>query len=187
MVNKLVELLKENNLTIATAESCTGGLLASKITSVPGSSGVFQYGFVTYSEEAKKKLIGVRDETFRKHSVYSAEVAKEMAIGAMEQSGAALGIGITGVAGENDEVVCVDGVKTLVESGTAYICCSRMTDNGLIHILSQELYANPDLVLCSNLRERRRNEISEYAICLAIEMIKEYIYDTKSRRKNETV
>lgn len=187
MVNELVELLKKNNLTIATAESCTGGLLASKITSIPGSSGVFQYGFVTYSEEAKKKLIGVKDETLRKHSVYSAEVAKEMAIGAMNQSGADFGIGITGVAGVENEIVYIDGVKTIIEPGTAYISCSRITRGGMIHTLSQRFHANTDSGLCFDFRERVRNDLSDYAAKLAIEMIKEYTYDKKSRRKNEAV
>ena len=92
-------LLREKGLTIACAESCTGGQLAQTITSHGGASDVFTMGVVTYSEEAKMKLLGVRPETLRAHTVYSVQVAEEMAVGLERLSGADVCVSITGVAG----------------------------------------------------------------------------------------
>lgn len=95
----VVRLLAENHLTAATAESCTGGLVAEKLTNVPGSSEVFGFGFVTYAEAAKTRLLGVSPELIEQYNVVSAPVAVAMARGALEVSGADLAIGITGIAG----------------------------------------------------------------------------------------
>ena len=78
----VVHTLKEQGLTLSTAESCTGGLIAQRITSVSGSSEVFGYGFVTYWEQAKAKLIGVDPDVIAKYNVVSAPVAAQMALGA---------------------------------------------------------------------------------------------------------
>lgn len=100
---QLVKLLKEKNLKISTAESCTGGLLSSAITSVPGASEVFEYGFVTYSEDAKMKILSVNRDILNIFSVYSNETASAMAAGAAEKSGSDLALSITGVAGPGDD------------------------------------------------------------------------------------
>ena len=76
---KLVKLLKKKNLTVTTAESCTGGMIASAIVSVAGASACFKEGYITYSNEAKKKLLGVREDTLKQYTVVSAQVAQEMA------------------------------------------------------------------------------------------------------------
>ena len=99
LAEKLVNLAKEKNLTITTAESCTGGLISSAITSISGSSSVFGYGYVTYANDAKKKLLGVKSETLDKFGAVSSETAKEMAMGAVNNSGADFGIAVTGIAG----------------------------------------------------------------------------------------
>ena len=78
----MVDTLKEKGLTISTAESCTGGLIAQRLTSVSGSSEVFGYGFVTYLEQAKTKLVGVDPAVIGKYNVVSATVAAQMALGA---------------------------------------------------------------------------------------------------------
>ena len=95
----LVRTLKEKGLTISTAESCTGGLIAQRLTSVSGSSEVFGYGFVTYAEAAKAKLLGVDPTLIEQYNVVSGPVAVAMAYGALQASGADLAVGITGIAG----------------------------------------------------------------------------------------
>ena len=86
-------------LRIATAESCTGGLVAGALTDIPGSSDVVERGFVTYSNEAKAQAIGVDPELIREHGAVSAPVAVAMAIGALEHSLADASVSVTGIAG----------------------------------------------------------------------------------------
>lgn len=95
----VVRLLKEKQLTISAAESCTGGLFASSITDVPGASEVLHYSYVTYSSEAKTKMVGVPAELIEEFGVVSPQVAEAMADGARKSSGADIGISITGYAG----------------------------------------------------------------------------------------
>ncbi len=95
----VVHLLTEKHQTVATAESCTGGLVAKRITDIPGSSDVFHMGVVTYSNDIKTKLLGVPEEMLAKYSAVSPQVAKRMAQGIQERSGADYGIGVTGLAG----------------------------------------------------------------------------------------
>jgi nicotinamide-nucleotide amidase len=91
--------LKENGLVLAAAESCTGGWVAQVVTSVSGSSEWFDRGFVTYSNEAKREMLGVRAETLDRHGAVSEETAREMAAGALVASRAQIAVAITGVAG----------------------------------------------------------------------------------------
>jgi len=91
--------LKNRKLKLATAESCTGGWIAQAATSVSGSSVWFDCGFVTYSDAAKKELLGVRARTLSRHGAVSRETAKEMAAGALARSRAHVAIAVTGVAG----------------------------------------------------------------------------------------
>ncbi len=99
MQKTLVELLIKNKLVLATAESCTGGLVAKKITDVSGASEVFHCGAVTYSNEKKEQLLGVSGETLKKHGAVSEQTALEMSKGVKERMDADIGIGITGIAG----------------------------------------------------------------------------------------
>ena len=114
----VVHLLQQKGLHAATAESCTGGLVAEKITNVPGSSEVFGYGFVTYWEQAKTRLVGVEPEVIAKYNVVSAPVAARMALGAAAASGSDIAVSVTGVAGPTggDEVRPV---------GTVYLGAAR--------------------------------------------------------------
>jgi len=96
---KVGRALAERGWRLATAESCTGGLVAGAITDVAGSSGWFERGFVTYSNEAKVELLGVRPETLVRFGAVSAETAREMAAGALARSAAHVAIAVTGVAG----------------------------------------------------------------------------------------
>ena len=95
----VVKQLKEKELKLSSAESCTGGLFASCITDVPGASSVFSHGFVTYSVAAKSEILGVDSEVIKKHSVVSAEVANQMAKGAQNAANSDISISITGYAG----------------------------------------------------------------------------------------
>lgn len=95
----VVRVLREKGLHAATAESCTGGMIAQRLTNVPGASEVFGYGFVTYAEEAKQKLLGVDEVLIRHYNVVSGPVAVAMAFGAARAAGAELAVGITGIAG----------------------------------------------------------------------------------------
>ncbi len=99
LASSVVKLLKERNMTLSLAESCTGGGIAFEITSVPGSSSVFGFGAVTYANEAKVKIAGVSEETLRKHGAVSPETALEMAEGIRNLSGSDIGLSVTGIAG----------------------------------------------------------------------------------------
>ena len=93
------QLLAERKLKLATAESCTGGLLGHRITDVPGSSTYYEGGIIAYSYEAKERLLGVHHDTLYEHGAVSAETALEMARGARRELGTDIGISITGIAG----------------------------------------------------------------------------------------
>ncbi|MPR09704.1 CinA family protein [Microvirga tunisiensis] len=102
MTNRAATLLdayRDKGLKIATAESCTGGLVAALLTEISGSSSVMERGFVTYSNEAKIELIGVPAELIAAHGAVSEPVARAMAEGALAHSRADVAVGITGVAG----------------------------------------------------------------------------------------
>lgn len=99
MEKTVVRLLKENGMTFATAESCTGGLISHRITNVPGASDVFTHGFVTYANEAKSEMLGVSAEAIATHGAVSETVAREMAEGALQKSGATISVAVTGIAG----------------------------------------------------------------------------------------
>jgi nicotinamide-nucleotide amidase len=95
----LVALCKARGLRIATAESCTGGLVAGAITDISGSSAVFTHGFVTYANAAKTQMLGVPEAALAAHGAVSSEVAAAMAAGAKKRSGADLAVSTTGIAG----------------------------------------------------------------------------------------
>jgi PncC family amidohydrolase len=92
-------LLAERKLKLATAESCTGGLVGHRLTEVPGSSAYYEGGIVAYSYEAKERLLGVHHDTLYEHGAVSAETALEMARGVRRKLGTDIGISITGIAG----------------------------------------------------------------------------------------
>ena len=96
---KLAKHLNENSLVIAVAESCTGGMITSSITQIPGASRILDRGFVTYSNQSKIEMLGVSPITLERHGAVSANVAMEMAEGALKNSAADIAISITGIAG----------------------------------------------------------------------------------------
>ena len=95
----VVNLLEKNELTISTAESCTGGLLAGRLINVPGVSDVYKEGFITYTNKAKRKALGVNKSTLKKYGAVSEQTAKEMAVGAALAADTDISISVTGIAG----------------------------------------------------------------------------------------
>ena len=112
----VVELLKEKGKTVTTAESCTGGLVAGRLLNVPGASSVYMEGYITYSNEAKEKLLGVSHVTLEQYGAVSKETACEMAEGAAKAAGADLAISVTGIAGP-------DGGTKEKPVGLVYVGC----------------------------------------------------------------
>ena len=113
----VVELLTQNGLTISTAESCTGGLMSGRIINVPGASEIIKVGFVTYSNKAKRKYLGVRKSTLEKYGAVSEQTAKEMVKGLVAATKADVGLSTTGIAGP-------DGGTKDKPVGLVYIGCS---------------------------------------------------------------
>jgi nicotinamide-nucleotide amidase len=99
LARSLLDLCRMRKLTIATAESCTGGLVAGALTDIPGSSDVIDRGFVTYSNDAKRVMLGVEAATLATFGAVSKETAKAMAVGALERTDVDLAVAITGIAG----------------------------------------------------------------------------------------
>ena len=112
--NTVIHLLKEQGKTLATAESCTGGMLSKRLTDIPGASKVYIGGAVAYSEQSKIKLLGIAPDLIQKKGAVSSEVALAMADGIRLKLGADIGIGITGIAGPDSD-------SSGQEPGTMYI------------------------------------------------------------------
>jgi nicotinamide-nucleotide amidase len=146
------DLLKEKGMTLSAAESCTGGLLAKRMTDFAGSSAVFAGGVVSYTNEMKIKVLGVKPETIDTYTVYSKEVAGEMAEGVKALTGSDLAIGITGLAGPDD-----DGIHKV---GT--VCIGLATPTGTITVK----------VL---IPAKKREEVRMIATQRALDMVRRYL------------
>lgn len=96
---RLLDICKRKNLTVATAESCTAGLVAGTLTEIPGVSSMLDRGFITYSNQAKQDMLGVSAETLRLHGAVSRETAEQMARGAIAHAPVDLAVSVTGIAG----------------------------------------------------------------------------------------
>ena len=117
----IVALLKEKNLTLTTAESCTGGMLSARLTNVPGVSEVFKQGFVAYSNRAKRKLLDVKKNTLKTYGAVSEKTAKEMAKNGAFITGSDICVSITGLAGP-------DGGTETTPVGLVYIACAYQNE-----------------------------------------------------------
>lgn len=122
---ELLNICRSKNIKISAAESCTGGMLSSVVTDVPGSSDVFERGFVTYSNRAKTELLGVSIALIADKGAVSEEVATEMAKGALKNSDADVSVAITGIAGP-------DGGSKERPVGLVHIACAK-SDGVIIH------------------------------------------------------
>lgn len=145
-------LLKEQNKTMAAAESCTGGLVAKRITDIPGSSAVFRGGAVTYATDTKTEILGVDDELLSEKGPVCREVAIQMALGVRARFGADVGIGITGVAGPHSD-------EFGNEVGTVFVALSVSSG-----VFCRELHAGKD-----------RSRVRTTAANNAFDMIRRYL------------
>ena len=148
MEEELVKILTEKGLSISTAESCTGGLIAGTIVNVAGASSVFKEGFVTYSNESKEKRLGVSPSTLEKTGAVSEETVKEMAQGLMRATGADVTIVSSGIAGP-------EGGTKEKPVGLVYLCCCT----------GNELYVS------RNIFAGDRQQIRKQAVKAAIELV----------------
>lgn len=153
MEEELVEILTKKQYKIATAESCTGGLVAATIVNVSGASEVFQAGFVTYANEAKEKELGVKSETLQTYGAVSEKTAKEMAIGCAAHAKAQVGISTTGIAGPG-------GGTAEKPVGLVYIGCA----------VRSNVYVEKNVF--SGDRQQVRRQAADRAIGFALECIK---------------
>jgi len=135
----LVSLLIKQNLTVSTAESCTGGLVAAAIVDVPGASAVFPGGAVTYAESVKTALLGVSEELIRERGVVSRDVAAAMAEGARRRFGTDLAVSTTGIAGP-------DGGTPEAPVGRVYI---GVAIDGKTVVFREDLPGDREAVRCA--------------------------------------
>lgn len=143
----IASLLRQQQLTLTTAESCTGGLLSGRIVGAAGVSQVFRQGFVTYSNEAKMQLLGVKESTLAEHGAVSEETAQEMAEGAAKAAGADAALAVTGIAGP-------DGGTEEKPVGLVYIGCYL---DGKTYVRKCNFSGN---------RQKIREQSVAYALCL---------------------
>lgn len=151
---QVVRLLKKQDLTITAAESCTGGMIAGTLVNVAGASDVFGESYVTYSNEAKHRLVGVNEETLKRIGAVSEETAYEMAAGAARAAGADVGLSSTGIAGPG-------GGTPEKPVGLVYIGCFVC---GNVQVRRLNLHGS---------REQIRRNTVEAVLKLAAEMLME--------------
>jgi PncC family amidohydrolase len=137
----LVDVLKEKNLTLSCAESCTGGLVAKMITDVGGASNVFFGGVVSYTNEIKERVLGVKHETLEKYTAYSYNTADEMAEGVRRLYKTDIGISTTGVAGP--------GPDGEVPAGTVYLGISYKDKTESIKVQTDESFSREEIRECA--------------------------------------
>lgn len=157
--NAIVDLLVANKLTVSTVESCTGGMIAARLINVPGVSDVFKIGHITYSNKAKRKILGVKKRTLEKHTAVSAEVAQEMVKGVEMVSKADVCVSVTGLAGP-------DGGTAKKPVGLVYIACSVKGN-----VTVQEYHFNGN-------RAKIRENATASALTLMRKCILEYMTET---------
>jgi len=154
---QVIKEFGEANATVATAESCTGGLIGGCLTSVAGSSSAFSRGFITYSNEAKTEMLDVKADLIEEHGAVSPQVASEMAIGAIKHSGANASVAVTGIAGPGG------GTETK-PVGLVYIAVATSEEEGAF-------------VEDFNFADMNRDEVRRETVKEALEMLLGYGLD----------
>lgn len=161
----VVDMLQKQNKTIAVAESCTGGLLASAITAIPGSSKVFEYGTVTYANRIKHSVLRVPNRTLEQYGAVSEETAAAMAKGVIRTSGADIGVAITGIAGP-------DGGSEEKPVGTVYIAV--VSGLGDCEVIRYSL---------ARRRENERDQIRRLSVMHALNMVRRLLLSDSKEEK----
>lgn len=154
---EVISLLSEKGLTLTAAESCTGGLIAKRLTDVSGASAVFHGSLVTYSNRLKEKWLGVQAETLQKYGAVSEQTAREMALGARKAADADLAVAVTGIAGPNSD-------DTNKPVGLVFIA---LADRDGVTV---EKYENQ---FTDNVREQNRTTSAQRAL----EAVRRYLFD----------
>lgn len=154
---KVVALLREKNLVLSCAESCTGGLIAKRITDVSGSSAVFNCGIVSYSNEIKEKILGVKSKTLEQFGAVSEQTVREMVQGVLKISGADIAVSVSGIAGPNSD-------NTSKPVGLIYLAVSDGKET-VIKKLNNSF--------SDDIRNSNRTSASDEALKLIIKMIGE--------------
>lgn len=154
LATEVLELCRKKNLKIATAESCTGGLIIGALTEIPKSSDVVERGFITYTDIAKQQLINVNPVTLKDHGAVSEETALEMVVGALCQSEASIAVAVTGIAGPASD----DTEKPV----------------GLVHIAAQKRGSDP-IPKKMNYGNIGRSQVREATIIAALKLLKKVI------------
>lgn len=147
---QVVLRLKDRHMKVSFAESCTGGLLSGRLVNVPGSSEVFDEGYVTYANEAKHRLLDVSNEALCNYGAVSSQVAEQMARGAARRSGAQAAVGVTGIAGP-------DGGTAQKPVGLVFIGC----------------YVDSKVTVTENHFQGSREEVREQAVEAALKLLLE--------------
>jgi nicotinamide-nucleotide amidase len=155
---RLLALYRRRGLRLATAESCTGGLVAAVLTAIAGSSDVFECSFVTYSNEAKQKLLGVKAAIIARHGAVSRETAAAMAKAALKRSGADCAVSVTGIAGPSggSKQKPVGLVHFAAASRTGKMLARRCLFGNVGRSRVRELSALEALALLARLAERAK-------------------------------
>lgn len=154
---QVVKTLNEKGLVLATAESCTGGLIAKRITDVSGSSAVFNCGIVSYSNEVKEKVLGVSHKTLETYGAVSEQTVREMVKGALKISGADIAVSVSGIAGPNSD-------NTEKPVGLIFLAVS----NGKSITVKQ---LNNTFI--DNIRENNRQSASDEALKMILDLVGE--------------
>ena len=154
---KVVKVLNEKGFVLATAESCTGGLIAKRITDVSGSSAVFNCGIVSYCNEIKEKVLGVSYKTLETYGAVSEQTVREMVKGALKISGADIAVSVSGIAGPNSD-------NTEKPVGLIFLAVS----NGKTITVKQL-----NNTFTENIRENNRQSASDEALKMILDLVGE--------------
>lgn len=154
---KVVKTLNEKDLVLATAESCTGGLIAKRITDVSGSSAMFNCGIVSYSNDIKEKVLGVKHETLETYGAVSEQTVREMVQGVLKVSNADIAVAVSGIAGPNSD-------NTQKPVGLIYLAVSDKKDIKIVKLNN---------TFTDDIRNKNRISASDKALEMILQMVGE--------------